>query len=165
MKKIHVGIVGTKFLRRAHTNAYMDVEKFFPLPSSPVRRAACDLDEASLKDFSTNFGWETTETLWQRLVERDDIDLIDICTSKATHYPIAVAAAEHGKHVVYDKPLVLKPAEAFRMLEAARENGITHMVGFNYRRVPALVLAKKLIEQGKMARCITSMPFIIRIGW
>ena len=152
MKEIKVGIVGTKFMGRAHSNAYLDVAQFFPLPAAPVRRAACDLDEASLKEFSQNFGWETTETSWQRLVERDDIDLIDICTSNATHMPIALAAAKHGKHVICEKPLALNAAEARQMLDAAWDKGITHMVAFNYRRVPALAFAKILIEQGKIGK-------------
>jgi len=152
MKKINVGIVGTKFMGRAHSNAYLDVAHFFPLAAAPVRRAACDLDEASLKDFSQNFGWETTETSWQRMVERDDIDLVDICTSNATHMPVAVAAAKHGKHVICEKPLALNAAEARQMLDAAQESGITHMVAFNYRRVPALAFAKNLIEQGKIGK-------------
>ena len=152
MKKINVGIVGTKFMGRAHSNAFLDVAHYFSLPAEPVRRAACGVDEAALKDFAQNFGWQTTETSWQRLVERDDIDLIDICTSNATHMPIALAAAKKGKHIICEKPLAMNAAEARQMLDAAEENGITHMVAFNYRRVPALVLAKQLIEQGKIGK-------------
>ena len=152
MNKINVGIVGTKFMGRAHSNAFLDVAHYFSLPAAPVRRAACGVDEATLKDFAQNFGWQTTETSWQRLVERDDIDLIDICTSNATHMPIAVAAAKQGKHIICEKPLAMNADEARQMLDAAEENGITHMVAFNYRRVPALVLAKQLIEQGKIGK-------------
>jgi predicted dehydrogenase len=105
-----------------------------------------------LKDFSQNFGWQTTETSWERLVERDDIDLVDICTSNATHMPIAVAAAKQGKHVICEKPLALNAAEARQMMDAAQDSGITNMVAFNYRRVPALALAKSLIEKGKIGK-------------
>jgi predicted dehydrogenase len=152
MKTIRVGIVGTKFMGRAHSNAYMDVAQFFPIPVLPVRRSACGLDEASLKSFADKFGWETTETSWQRLVDRDDIDLIDISTSNATHMPIALAAAKRRKNILCEKPLALNAKEARKMLDAAQEGGITHMVAFNYRRVPALALAKQLIEQGKIGR-------------
>jgi predicted dehydrogenase len=152
LKTINVGIVGTKFMGRAHANAYIDVAHYFPLPASLVRRAACDLDEVSLNAFAQNFGWETTETSWERLIQRDDIDLVDICTSNAAHMPIAVAAAKHGKHILCEKPLAINAAEARLMLDAAQENGITHMVGFNYRRVPALALAKQMIEAGKIGR-------------
>jgi predicted dehydrogenase len=150
MKEINVGIVGTKFMGRAHSNAFMDVAHFFDVPYTPVLRAACGRDAAHLTQFAAQFGWQTIETDWQRLVRRDDIDLIDICTSNATHMPIAVAAAKQGKHIFCEKPLAMNAAEARQMLDAAEEAGVTHMVAFNYRRVPALALAKQLIDEGKI---------------
>jgi len=150
MKEISVGIVGTKFMGRAHSNAFMDVAHFFELPARPVMRAACGRNAADLQAFAARFGWQTTETSWERLVARDDIDLVDICTSNVTHMPIAVAAAKAGKHVFCEKPLAMNATEARRMLDAAREAGVRHMVAFNYRRVPAIVLAKQLIDAGKI---------------
>jgi predicted dehydrogenase len=147
---INVGIVGTKFMGRAHSNAYLDVSTYFDLPRPPVMRAACGRDVAYLEEFATRFGWQSTESSWQKLVERDDIDMIDICTSNLTHKAIAVAAAKNGKHVFCEKPLSMNAAEARAMLDAAQEAGVRHMVAFNYRRVPAICLAKQLIDEGKI---------------
>jgi predicted dehydrogenase len=148
--EINVAIVGTKFMGRAHSNAFIDVPHFFDLPIRPVLRAACGRNAADLEKFAQRFGWQTTETSWERLVERDDVDLIDICTSNATHMPVAVAAAKAGKHVLCEKPIAMNAGEARRMLDAAREADVCHMVAFNYRRVPAIVLAKQLIDEGKI---------------
>ena len=152
MKTIKIGIVGTRFMGRAHSNAYLDVPYYFPVPSLPVLQAACGTDPENLKAFARNFGWQSTETDWKHLVERDDVDLIDICTSNATHLPIALASARSGKHIFCEKPLAMNAEEARRMLDAALENNVTHMVAFNYRRVPALALAKQLIDQGKIGK-------------
>jgi predicted dehydrogenase len=150
MEEIRVGIVGTKFMGRAHSNAYMDVAHFFELPADPVMQVACGRKVSDLEAFAARFGWQETETSWQRLVERDDVDLVDICTSNATHMPIAVAAAQAGKHVFCEKPIAMNAAEARQMLDAAREANVRHMVAFNYRRVPAILLAKQLIKEGKI---------------
>jgi predicted dehydrogenase len=147
---INVGIVGTKFMGRAHSNAYVDVPYFFDLPMCPVLQAACGRNVSNLEAFARRFGWQTTETSWERLVARDDIDLVDICTSNVIHMPIAVAAAKAGKHVFCEKPIAMNADEARQMLDAAREAGVRHMVAFNYRRVPAIVLAKQLIDEGKI---------------
>lgn len=149
-KEINVGIVGTKFMGRAHSNAFIDVAYFFDVPLRPVLRAACGRNVSDLDKFAQQFGWQTTEISWQRLVDRDDIDLVDICTSNATHMPIAVAAARAGKHILCEKPIAMNADEARRMLEAAREANVRHMVAFNYRRVPAIILAKQLIGEGKI---------------
>ena len=153
-KEINVGIIGTKFMGRAHSNAYLDVSHFFDLPLRPVMRAACGRNEADLKAFAGRFGWQTTEADWSRLVARDDVAMVDICTSNLTHMPIALAAARAGTHIICEKPLAMNAGEARRMLDAAREAGIRHMVAFNYRRVPAVVLARQLIEQGKLGRIV-----------
>ena len=149
-KEITIGIVGTKFMGRAHSNAYIDVAHFFDLPARPVMRVACGRNVPDLKAFARQFGWESTETSWERLVARDDVDLVDICTSNVTHMPIAVAAAKAGKHVFCEKPIAMNANEARQMLDAAREAGVRHMVAFNYRRVPAIMLAKGLIDAGKI---------------
>ena len=149
---IRVGIVGTQFMGRAHSNAYLRVGRFFDLPAAPVMRAACDVEPSGLGAFAKRFGWETTESSWKKLLQRDDIDLVDICTPNALHMPIAVAAAKAGKHVICEKPIAMNADEARQMLDAAREADVRHMVAFNYRRVPALALARQMIEQGKLGR-------------
>lgn len=118
----------------------------FDLPARPVRRAACDIIPVALQTFATRYGWQTEETSWEKLVQREDIHLVDICTSNDLQMPIAVAAAKAGKHVLCEKPVARNADEARRMLDAAEEAGVRHMVGFNYRRVPALALARRLIE-------------------
>jgi len=152
MKDIRVGMIGTRFMGRAHSNAYINVGYFFPTPLHPVLTAACGRDEINLNMFADRFGYQSTETSWERLVRRDDIDLVDICTSNATHLPIALEAAKNGKHIFCEKPLALNAHEARQMAEAAEEAGVTHMVAFNYRRVPAIVLAKQMIDQGSLGR-------------
>jgi len=151
---IPVGIVGTKFMGRAHSNAYAKAPLFFDLPLAPVMRAACGRNAEDLAAFAARFGWETTETRWERLLARDDIELVDICTPNVLHAPIAIAAALAGKHILCEKPLAMNATEARAMLDAARDAGVKHMVAFNYRRVPAVVLAKRLIEQGKIGRIV-----------
>jgi predicted dehydrogenase len=150
--EVNVGIVGTKFMGRAHSNAYIDVRYFFDMPARPVLRAACGRNEPDLQAFAAQFGWQTTETSWERLVAREDIDVVDICTSNVTHMPIAMAAARAGKHVFCEKPIAMNAGEARQMLDAAREAGVRHMVAFNYRRAPAIMLAKQLIDEGKIGR-------------
>jgi predicted dehydrogenase len=150
-KQINIGIIGTQFMGRAHTNAYLDVGYYFDVPK-PVMKAACDINESFLKEFCSRFNWQSQETSWEKLVARDDIDMIDICTSNATHMPIAVAAAKAGKHILCEKPISMNAEEARQMADAASEAGVRHMVAFNYRRVPALALAKQLIDQGKIGR-------------
>ena len=152
MSEINVGIVGTAFMGKAHSNAYMDVDKYFDLPAKTVMRAACDVNEADLKVFADNFGWQSTETSWEKLIARDDIDLIDIVTPNSIHMPIAVAAAKAGKHIICEKPMAMTADECKKMLDAARDADVRHMVAFNYRRVPALALAKKLIDEGKIGK-------------
>jgi predicted dehydrogenase len=150
--KINVGIVGTQFMGKAHSNAYLDVAKFFDLPAPPVLRAACDINASDLKAFAERFGWASQETSWEKLVARDDIDLVDICTPNSLHMPIAVAAARAGKHIICEKPMAMNADEAKKMLDAVRQADVRNMVAFNYRRVPAIALARQIIEQGKIGR-------------
>ena len=151
-KTINIGIVGTQFMGRAHSNAWMDVEKFYDLPARPVMKAACDNVAENLGPFCERFGWQSQETDWKKLVARDDIDVVDICTSNAVHMPIAVAAAKAGKHIICEKPVAMNADEAKAMLDAAEAAGVRHMVAFNYRRVPAIALAKQMIEEGKIGK-------------
>jgi predicted dehydrogenase len=127
MKEIRVGIVGTKFMGRAHSNAYMDVAHFFELPAAPVMQVACGRNVPDLRTFARRFGWHDTQTSWKRLVEREDVDVVDICTSSVTHMPIAVAAAKAGKHVLCEKPIAMDADEARQRLDAARHGSIVGM--------------------------------------
>lgn len=148
---LSVGMVGYKFMGRAHSNAYRQVAAFFPeLALHPAMRAICGRDEAAVQAAAAQLGWQGYETDWKRLVARDDIDLIDISTPGDSHAPIALAAAAAGKHILCEKPLANTLAEARQMRDAAERAGVIGMVCFNYRRVPAVQLAKRLIESGRL---------------
>jgi predicted dehydrogenase len=149
-KEINIGIVGAQFMGRAHSNAWFDVGQFYNLPFQPVMKAACDIDPASATEFAERYGWQSFETSWEELVRRNDIDIIDICTPNILHMPIAIAATRAGKHVICEKPLAMNAGEAEQMLQAAGKAGIKHMAAFNYRRVPALVMARQMIHEGKL---------------
>ncbi len=148
--EIGVGLVGYKFMGRAHSNAYRQVGRFFDLKLSPRMRAVCGRDEAGVREAAATLGWEGYETDYRRLLERDDVGLVDVVTPGNTHHEIAIAALEAGKHVLCEKPLANTLEEASEMLDAARRAGTTNMVSFNYRRAPAVQLAKKLVEEGRL---------------
>ena len=150
-KPIHVGIVGAAFMGRAHSNAYVDVAHYFDVPQ-PVMQTVCDLNSVSADALAKQYGWFNTETSWEKLVADDEIELVDICTSNKTHKPIAVAAAKNGKHIICEKPIAMTADEAKAMYEAAEEADVRHMTAFNYRRVPAILLAKKMIDEGKLGK-------------
>jgi predicted dehydrogenase len=148
--EIGVGLVGYKFMGRAHSNAYRQVGRFFDLDLSPRMRAICGRDEAGVRAAAGSLGWEGYETDYRRLLERDDIGLVDVATPGNTHHEIAIAALEAGKHVLCEKPLANTLQEAREMLDAARKAGTVNMVCFNYRRAPAVQLAKKLVDDGRL---------------
>jgi predicted dehydrogenase len=150
---INIGMVGYKFMGRAHSNAYRQVAHFFPeVKLRPVLRALCGRDEAAVRAAAAQLGWEGHETDWRRLIARDDIGLVDISTPGDTHAPIAIAAAEAGKHIFCEKPLANTLAEARQMRDAVARAGVVGMVNFNYRRVPAVELARRLIASGRLGR-------------
>ena len=150
---IGVGLVGYKFMGKAHSNGYRQVAAFFPdVALRPVMKAICGRDEAAVRAAAAQFGWEGYETDWKKLVSRDDIGLIDVSTPGDTHAAISIAAAENGKHVFCEKPLANTLAEARQMLDAVQRNKVVGMVNFNYRRVPAVQLAKTLIDSGRLGR-------------
>jgi len=149
---INVGLIGYKFMGKAHSHAYLDMPKFFKPDAIPVMKVLCGRDEAGVREVANIFGWQEIETSWERLVERKDIDLIDITAPTNVHKEIAVAAARAGKNILCEKPLAMNVKEAREMLEVAESAGVKHMVGFNYRRVPAIALAKKLIEDGAIGK-------------
>lgn len=151
-KEINIGIVGAQFMGRAHSNAWNDVAQFYDLPFKPLMKAACDINPASAKDFAKRLGWLSFETSWETLVSRNDIDIIDICTPNNSHMPIAVAAAKAGKHVICEKPAAMNAGEAMQMMDAAEKAGVKHMIAFNYRRVPAIALAKKMIDENRLGK-------------
>ncbi len=151
-KKINIALIGYKFMGKAHSHAYRDMPMFFDVDAIPVMKVICGRNEEAVKKVANQFGWQEYETSWEKLMKREDIDLVDISTPGDTHKEIAIAAARAGKDIFCEKPLANSLAEAKQMLEAARKAGVKHMVAFNYRRVPAIGLAKQLIEADKLGR-------------
>lgn len=152
MKPLRIGLVGYGFMGRTHSNAYARVNQFFGLPYRPVLQAVCARDAAKAAAFAERWGYASIETDWRKLVERGDIDLVDIASPNNTHAEIAIAAAQAGKMVLCEKPLGFNAAESERMVEAVEKAGVPNMVWYNYRRVPAVTLAKQLIDEGRLGR-------------
>jgi len=148
--EIGVGLVGYKFMGRAHSNAYRQVARFFDVDPIPRMKAICGRDEAGVREAATSLGWESYETDYRRLITRDDVGLVDVVTPGNTHREIVLAALEAGKHVICEKPLANTLSEAREMVGPAREAGTVNVVCFNYRRAPAVQLAKKLVEEGRL---------------
>ncbi len=152
MKTLNVGIIGYKFMGKAHSNAWKTAQYFFDLNIKPVMKVACGRNRGQLKEFADNWGWEEIETDWRKMVQRDDVDIVDIATPPNVHHDIAIEAAKAGKHIFCEKPLANSYEEAKEMYEAAEKNGIKHYLNHNYRRCPAVMLAKRLIDEGKIGR-------------
>ena len=154
-RELGIGLVGYAFMGAAHSQAWRTAPAFFDLPLTPRLRAICGRDEAAATAVAKRFGWESVETDWRALLTRDDIDVIDICTPGNTHAEIAVAALEAGKHVMCEKPLANTVAEAEAMSAAATEaakHGVRAMVGFTYRRAPAVSFARQLVASGRIGQ-------------
>lgn len=150
---IGVGLVGYKFMGKAHSNGYRQVAAFFPdVALRPQMKAICGRDEAAVSAAAAQMGWEGIETDWKKLVSRADIGLIDVSTPGDSHAAISIAAADNGKHVFCEKPLANTLDEARQMLAAVQRNNVIGMVNFNYRRVPAVQLAKHLIDSGRLGK-------------
>jgi predicted dehydrogenase len=152
-KPLRVGMVGYAFMGAAHSHAWRTAPRFFDLPLQPQLTAVAGRNADGVRAAAAKLGWESTETDWRRLIERDDIDLIDICTPGDTHTEIAIAALEAGKHVLCEKPLANSVEDAERMTvvaEAAAKRGVLAMCGFSYRRTPALTLAKRMVDEGRL---------------
>ncbi len=148
-----IGMVGYAFMGRAHSQAWRTVSRFFDLPLSPRMAAICGRDRAKVRAAAERLGWAAWETDWKRLVARDDVQLVDVCTPGSSHAEISIAALEAGKHVLCEKPLANTMDEARAMADAAAAAaglGVRAMVGFNFRRVPAVVLARQLVEAGRL---------------
>ena len=152
MKKLNVGLIGYGFMGRTHSNAFRKVNNFFDLGYRPVLKAICARDAAKAKAFAAQWGWDSIETDWRKLVARDDIDLIDIASPNDTHAPIALAAAKAGKMILCEKPLSMNGPEGQKMVQAVERAKVPNMVWYNYRRVPAVTLAKQLIDEGRLGR-------------
>ena len=152
-KKLNVGIIGYGFMGRTHSNGYKRVMDFFPdLEYAPVLKAACGRNQERIQAFADTWGWESTENDWRDLIARDDIDAVDICTPNNLHAEIAIAAAEAGKMILCEKPLSMDTAEGEKMVAAVEKAGVQNTVWYNYRRVPAVTLAKNLIDEGRLGR-------------
>jgi predicted dehydrogenase len=152
-KTLNVGMIGYKFMGKAHSNAYRQVSRFFPeLEIVPVMKALCGRDENGVKKAAETFGWEGYETDWRKLIARPDIDIIDIGAPGNMHAEIAIAAAQAGKHVFCEKPLGNTSKEAKRMLDAVEKAGVKHLIFFNYRANPAVSFAKQLIDEGMIGK-------------
>jgi predicted dehydrogenase len=149
-KKINVAILGTKFMGKAHSNAWLAAPRFFDLPYEPVLKMVCARDMDSAKSFAANWGYEQVESDWRKAIESKDIDVIAICTPTYLHKEMAVAAAGAGKHIFCEKPAAIDYASAVEMAKAADKAGVLHYLNHNYRRVPAIAFAKQLIDEGKI---------------
>jgi predicted dehydrogenase len=152
MKNLNVGLVGYGFMGRTHANAFRSVGNFFDLPYRPVLKTVCARNSARVNAFAAQWGFESVETDWRRLVESPEIDLIDIASPNDTHAEIAIAAAQAGKMVMCEKPLGRNAGESEAMVGAVEAAGVPNMVWYNYRRVPAVTLAKQLIDEGRLGR-------------
>lgn len=151
-KKLNVGIVGYGFMGRAHSNAFRKVGNFFPAEHEVVLKAACARSEEKARAFADTWGYESIETDWRKLVERPDIDVIDIASPNDTHKEIALAAAAAGKMILCEKPLGRNAAESEEMVAAVEAAGVANMVWYNYRRVPAVSMARQLVDEGRLGR-------------
>jgi predicted dehydrogenase len=152
MKTLNVGLIGCGFMGRAHSNAHRKVWNFFDLEYRPVLKAICDFNADKAKAHAARWGFESVETDYKKLVTRDDIDLIDICLPNNLHAEVAIAAAKAGKMIICEKPLARDGKEAEPMVKAVEKAGVPNFVSFNYRRIPAVTLAKKLIEEGRLGK-------------
>ncbi len=151
-KPLNIGLVGYGFMGRTHSNAYKRVNDFFDVAYRPVLKAVCGRNADQASAFAENWGYESVETDWRKLVERKDIDAIDICTPNNTHAEIALAAADAGKMILCEKPLSMNLVEGQKMVDAVEKAGVPNTVWYNYRRVPAVTLAKQLIDAGRLGR-------------
>jgi predicted dehydrogenase len=152
MKKINIGLVGYGFMGRTHSNAFAQVNHFFDLPYRPVLKTICARDSARAEAFAAKWGYESAVADWRQLVESPEIDLIDIASPNDTHAEIAIAAAKAGKMVMCEKPLGRNAAEGSAMADAVEAAKAPNSVWYNYRRVPAVMLAKQMIDDGRLGR-------------
>src|SRR5437773_4161218 len=151
-KPLNLGMIGYGFMGRAHSNAYQKVNHFFDLEYKPILKAVCARDKGKAQAFADTWGYESVETDWKKLIARADIDAVDICTPNNLHKEIAIAAAAAGKMILCEKPLAMNSVEGEEMCRAVEGAKVPNMVWYNYRRVPAVTLAKQLIDQGRLGK-------------
>jgi predicted dehydrogenase len=152
VKELNIGIVGYGFMGRTHSNAYLQAPRFFDLAYRPILKAVCARNPDRAKKFAENWGFGSVETDWRALVGRTDIDLIDIASPNDTHAEVAIAAAKAGKMVLCEKPLGRTAQEAKAMVDAVESANVANMVWYNYRRVPAVMMLKQLLEENRFGR-------------
>ncbi len=152
-KQLRIGLIGTGFMGRTHSNGYNRVDNFFPeLQYTPVLKAVCSRNKEKVQAFADQWGYESIETDWKALVARNDIDAVDICTPNDMHAEIAIAAAKAGKMILCEKPLARSLAESKEMVDAVVNAGVNNTVWYNYRRLPAVSLAKQIVDSGKLGK-------------
>ncbi|WP_209121052.1 Gfo/Idh/MocA family protein [Alkalihalobacillus sp. BA299] len=155
MKKLNVGLIGAGFMAKAHSLAIAGMPMYFwPAPALPHRKMVADITEDLAKDAAARLGYDQYTGNWMDIINNPEIDIVDIVTPNDSHAEIAIAAAKAGKHIISEKPLARTAAEAKTMLDAVNEAGVKHMVAFNYRRTPAVALAKKYIEEGAIGKVL-----------
>ncbi len=152
MKKLNVGMIGYKFMGRAHSNAWRQANVFFKLPGQAVLHSVCGRDARAVRLAAGEMGWVNAVTDWREIVQNPDIGIVDICTSNETHMEIALAAIRAGKSVLCEKPLALDAKQAKAMRDASEKSGNVHAVCHNYRRIPAIALAKQMIGKGLLGK-------------
>jgi predicted dehydrogenase len=152
MKELRIGMIGYGFMGKAHSNAYAQSNHFFPSEYKPVLKALCARNAEKAAKFAQTWGYESIETDWRHLLARKDIDAVDICTPNNIHKEIAIEAAKAGKMILCEKPLAMNAAEGEEMCQAVEKAGVPNMVWYNYRRIPAVTLAKQIIDSGKLGR-------------
>jgi predicted dehydrogenase len=154
MKNLNVALIGCRFMGKAHSNAWRQVKRFFDTAAVPVLKVACDVHREPLEALRARWGWQEGETDWRSVIKREDVDIVDIAAPTYLHHEIAVEAARAGKHVFCEKPPALNYAQAKEMCEVAQSAAVVHYLNHNYRRCPAVSLARQLIDEGKLGRIL-----------
>lgn len=149
-ESVNIGLVGTQFMGKAHSNAWLKVPYFFDIRMTPVLHTACSRNDEQRSRFIEQYHWMHGEASWEKMVKSRQIDVVDICTPNELHMPITLAAAKAGKHIVCEKPMARNAEEALQMYRAVQEAGVVHMMIFNYRFVPAIALARQFIDERKI---------------
>ena len=151
-KKLNIGLIGYGFMGRTHSNAYHKVKHFFDIPYDPVLKVVCGLVEEEAKAFAEKWEYESYVTDWHKVINDENIDVVEICVPNNLHAEIAIAAAKAGKAICCEKPLALNVPQAEEMVKVVEKAGVPNLVSFNYRRVPAVTLAKQLIDEGRLGK-------------
>ena len=152
MTEINVALIGYKFMGKAHSNAFRQVRRFFPGKLVPRLKVLCGRDSLAVAAAAQQLGWEEVETNWRRVVEREDIHIVDVASPGHLHHPMAVAAAKAGKHIICEKALANTLADAKDMLRAVEKAGVKHMLMHNYRKIPAVAYARQLVDEGRIGK-------------